>query len=62
MGKNDEISEPPGLEEISDLFPPSTPASLSPVVNVSKKLPAFWLDAAEVWFAQVDTQFAIRDV
>ena len=26
------------------------------------KLPAFWPDAAEVWFAQADTQFAIGNV
>ena len=26
------------------------------------KLPAFWPDAAEVWFAQADTQFAIQNI
>ena len=26
------------------------------------KLPAFWPDAPEVWFAQTDGQFAIRNV
>ena len=26
------------------------------------KLPVFWPDAAEVWFAQADAQFAIRHV
>ena len=26
------------------------------------KLPVFWLDAAKVWFAQADAQFAIRNV
>ena len=62
MGKNDEISEPPGLEDIIELFPPSAPASPSLVANVSMKLPAFWPDAAEVWFAQADGQFAIRNV
>ena len=55
--KNDEISEPPGLEDISQLFPPSAPASPSPVANVLMKLPAL-PDAAEVWFAQADLQFA----
>ena len=45
--KNDEISEPPGLEDIIELFPPSAPASPSLVANVSMKLPAFWPDAAE---------------
>ena len=59
--KADEVINPPGLEDISDLFPPSVPASPSPVANVLMKLPAFWPDAAEVWFAQVDTQFAIRN-
>ena len=62
MSKKDEISEPPELEDISKLFPPSAPASPSPVANDSMKLPAFWLDAAEVWFAQADMQFAIRNV
>ena len=26
------------------------------------KLPTFWPDAAEVWFAQTDAQFAIRNI
>ena len=26
------------------------------------KLPVFWPDAAEVWFAQADAQFVIRNV
>ena len=54
--------EPPGLQDISNLFPPTAPSSPSPVVNVSMKLPVFWPDTAEVWFAQVDNQFAIRSV
>ena len=62
MGKNDEIREPPGLEDISELFHPSAPASPSPVANVSMKLPVIWPDAAEVWFDQVKTQFGIRNV
>ena len=62
MPKNDEISEPPGLKDITNLFPPSAPASPSLVANVSMKLPAFWPDAAEVWFAQADTQFEIQNV
>ena len=60
MGKNDEISEPPGLEDISELLAPSAPASPSPVPNISMKLPVFWPDAAEVWFAQADAQFTLR--
>ena len=59
---NAEISEPPGLEDISELFPPSAPASLSPAANASMKLPAFWPHAAKVWFAQADGQFNIQNV
>ena len=62
MSKKDEVAEPPGLENISALFPPSAPSLPSPVANVSMKLPAFWPDAAEVWFAQADGLFAIRNV
>ena len=62
MSQKDEVAEPPGLEDISTLFPPSAPSSPSPVSNVSMKLPAFWLDAAEVWLAQADSQFAIRNI
>ena len=53
-----DIEDAPGLEEIESLFPPST--SSTPVANnVLMKLPAFWPDAAEVWFAQADTLFTI---
>ena len=62
MGINDEISEPPGLEAISELFPTSAPASPSSVANVSMKLPSFWPDAAEVWLTQADVQFAIQNI
>ena len=48
MAKDDETSEPPGLEDISKLVPPSAPASPAPVVNVSMKLPAFWPHADEL--------------
>ena len=54
----DKVEEAPGLEEIGNLFPSSTPVANS----VSMKLPAIWPDAAEVWFAQEDAQFAIRSV
>ena len=60
--KQDKVMEPPGLQDISNLFPPTAPSSPSPVVNVSMKLPVFWPDAAEVWFAQGDNQFTIRSV
>ena len=32
------------------------------VHNVSVKLPVFWAENAEVWFAQADAQFAIKQV
>ena len=51
----------PGLEEIGNLFPPSASSSLV-ANNVLMKLPAFWPDAAEVWFTQGDTQFAMRSI
>ena len=60
--KADKVSGPPGLEDISDLFPPLAPASPSPVANILMKLPAFWPDAAEVWLTQADAQFAIPNV
>ena len=60
--KADKVIEPPGLEDISDLFPPSAPASPSPVANVLMKLPAIGPYAAEVWFMQADAQFIIRNV
>ena len=55
-----DIEDAPGTEEIENLFPP--PASPSQIAKVWMKLPAFWPDAAEVWFAQADTQFAIHSI
>ena len=43
-----------------DENPPSP--SFSVVANIALKLPVFWPDAAEGWFAQADTHFAIRPV
>ena len=43
------------------LFPPS-PSAVPVAANVSMKLPTFWPDAAEVWFAQADAQFGIRNL
>ena len=43
----------------------SSPADPVPAVAgaaVHMKLPTFWPDAAEVWFAQADAQFAIRNL
>ena len=45
------------------LFPPTSASDSVPLAaNVSMKLPVFWPDVAEVWFAQGDVQFAIRIV
>ena len=45
----DKVEEAPRLEEIGNLFPPFIPEANS----VSMKLPAFWPDAAGVWFDSV---------
>ena len=51
------------MEDIGALFSPSSASETVPLAaNVSMKLPVFWLDAAKVWFAQADAQFAIRNV
>ena len=52
----------PGLQDISDLFPPSASSSLPVTANIFMKLPVFWPDTAKVWFAQGAPQFAIRNV
>ena len=54
------IDEAPGLDTEA-LFPPS-PDAVPVTANVSMKLPTFWPVAAEVWFAQADAQFAIRNL
>ena len=41
------------------LAPQSVPAVAA---NVALKLPVFWTEAAEVWFAQADAQFAIKNI
>ena len=56
------VDETPELLETSNadlLAPPSVPAVAA---NVALKLPVFWPEAAEVWFAQADAQFAIRSI
>ena len=53
----------PVLGDTNALFPP--PADPVPGVAgaaVHMKLPTFWPDTAEVWFAQADAQFAIRNL
>ena len=55
--------EAPGLGDIESLFPPTLASDAVPLAaKVSTKLPVFWPDAAEVWFAPADTQFAIRNM
>ena len=49
------VIEAPGLGDIEALFPPTSTSDAVPLAaNVSMKLPVFWPDAGEVWFAQVD--------
>ena len=60
---NQAVVDAPVLKTDNALFP--APADAVPVVASSAahlKLPTFWPDAAEVWFAQMDAQFAIRNI
>ena len=57
-----EIDDAPRLEDIGNLFPPSSSASPSLIPNVFIKLPAFWPDTTEVWFPQAVAQFAICNI
>ena len=57
------------LGDTKALFPPSSasvpdaaPTTAIVSTAVLMKLPVFWPEAAEVWFAQTDAQFAIRHV
>ena len=43
----------------ADLLPPS---SVPVAANVALKLPVFWPDAAEVWFAQADALFTMKSI
>ena len=57
------IEEAPGMGDIKVLFPPtSTSDAVSLAANVSMKLPVFWPEAAEVWFAQADAQFCDQNM
>ena len=49
------FDETPQLGGKADILPPPSP-SVPVAANVTLKLPVFWPDAAEVWFAQADTQ------
>ena len=51
------VDEAPGLGDTEALFPPS-PDAVPVAANVSMKLPTFWPDAAEVWFAKAYAQCA----
>ena len=55
------IDVAPILGDNEALFPPS-PDAVPVAANISMKLPTFWPDAAEVWFAQADAQFPIRNL
>ena len=57
------IEEAPGLGDIEALFPPTSASDAVPLAaNLLIKLPVFWPDTAEVWFAQADAQLPIRNV
>ena len=55
------IDEASILGDTEALFPPS-PDAVPVAANVAMKQPTFWPDPAEVWFAQADAQFAIRNL
>ena len=55
------VDTAPIMGDTEALFPPS-PSAVPVAANVHMKLPTFWPDAAEVWFAQADAQFAIRSM
>ena len=59
MPKVDETQELLEASNADLLAPPSVPAVAA---NVALKLPVFWSEAAKVWFAQADAQFAIRSI
>ena len=59
MPKVDEIPELLEASNADLLVPPSVPAVAA---NAALKLSVFWPEAAEVWFAQADPQFAIRSI
>ena len=58
MPKVYETPELVGAADADLLSPPSVPVA----ANVALKLPVFWPEAAEVWFAQTDVQFAIKSI
>ena len=59
MTKVDETPEIMAASNADLLAPTTAPASST---NVALKLPAFWPENAEVWFAQAQAQFAIKAI
>ena len=59
MTKVDETPELVGVSNADLLPPPPVPVV---AMNVALKLPMFWPEAAKVWFAQADAQFAIKSI
>ena len=57
MPKVNETPELVGASNADLLPPPSVVAA-----NIALKLPVFWPEAAEVWFAQAEAQFAIKAI
>ena len=58
ISQHAKVDENPELNRDTVLHPPSFPVAN----NVAMKLPVFWPDSAEVWFAQADAQFAIKTI
>ena len=54
----DKSKDAPGHKDETDTLSPTVPMAN----NVAMKLPAFWSDSAEVWFAQADAQFWIKAI